>query len=163
MSGALALGLGVTVVTGCGSAASSGILDVAGATTASAQAAPVAPGSTPVLLIHGIFDNSSKMEPMDRYLGAHGFQSRYLINLVPNGGQAPLETLAAEVRQRVDQILADTGAPKIDIVAFSMGGVVSRYYLQDLDGLSRTRRFVTISSPHHGTMTAYAMNTPGAI
>ncbi len=41
-----------------------------------------------------------------------------------------------------------------------MGGVVSRYYLQRLGGLARVRRFVTISSPHHGTVTAYLRRLP---
>ncbi len=50
---------------------------------------------------------------------------------------------------------------KFDLVAFSMGGLVARYYLQRLGGLERVDRFVTLSTPHHGTWMAYAIGNPG--
>ena len=31
----------------------------------------------------------------------------------------------------------------------------ARHYLHDLDGRSSVRRFVSVSGPHHGTLTAY--------
>ena len=60
------------------------------------------------------------------------------------------------VRER----LADGEA--FDIVGFSMGAMIARYYVQRLEGLARVRRFVTIAAPHHGTWTAYLRNNPGA-
>ena len=44
-----------------------------------------------------------------------------------------------------------------------MGGIVSRYYLQRLGGIKRVQRFITISSPHHGTWTAYLYVRPGTL
>lgn len=41
-----------------------------------------------------------------------------------------------------------------DLVGFSMGGIVSRYYLQRLGGIDRVDRFVAISVPEHGTWMA---------
>ncbi|TAE95033.1 MAG: lipase, partial [Oscillatoriales cyanobacterium] len=49
----------------------------------------------------------------------------------------------------------------IDIVGYSMGGIVSRYYVQRLGGINRVQRFITISSPHKGTLTAYSLRLPG--
>ena len=41
------------------------------------------------------------------------------------------------------------------MVAFSMGGLVSRHYLQNLGGAGRCRGFHSIATPHNGTYTAY--------
>ncbi len=42
-----------------------------------------------------------------------------------------------------------------------MGGLVSRYYVQRLGGLGRVEKFVTISTPHLGTLLALGSNRPG--
>jgi triacylglycerol lipase len=44
-----------------------------------------------------------------------------------------------------------------------MGGLVARYYAQRLGGLARIVHFVTISTPHHGTGTAYLEAVPGVL
>jgi triacylglycerol lipase len=44
-----------------------------------------------------------------------------------------------------------------------MGGIISRYYLQRLGGLKRCDRFITLSSPHHGSLMAYVRQNPGCV
>lgn len=44
-----------------------------------------------------------------------------------------------------------------------MGGLVTRYYLQRLGGIHRVQRFISISSPHSGTWTAYTLRGKGCI
>jgi triacylglycerol lipase len=114
----------------------------------------------PVLLVHGIWKSGRAFRAMERYLTKRGF-AVHTIDLVPNDGRAPIETLARQVEAFVEARIP-AGAP-LDLVGFSMGGVVSRYYLQRLGGIERVRRFVTISSPHHGTLTAYLRRLPGAL
>jgi len=50
-----------------------------------------------------------------------------------------------------------TFAPEqpFDIVGFSMGGIVSRYYVQRLWGIDRVQRLHYAGFPHHGTWMAY--------
>jgi len=43
---------------------------------------------------------------------------------------------------------------KIDILGFSMGGIIGRHWLQKFDGYKRTRRLISIGSPHKGTLMA---------
>ncbi|APR85634.1 Lipase [Minicystis rosea] len=113
-----------------------------------------------MLLVHGIWKSGRAFRRMSRYLERRGFPV-HTIDLVPNNGSAPIEQLAEQVAAFVaDRLPAES---PLDLVGFSMGGVVSRYYLQRLGGHARVRRFVTISSPHHGTVTAYLRRLPGAL
>ena len=49
-------------------------------------------------------------------------------------------------------ILEKYGLEKeIDILGFSMGGIIGRYWLQKFNGCKRTRRFISIGAPHKGT------------
>ena len=52
-------------------------------------------------------------------------------------------------------ILEKYGLEKeIDILGFSMGGIIGRSWLQKFNGCKRTRRLISIGSPHKGTLMA---------
>ena len=99
----------------------------------------------PVLLVHGIDDTVALFHRMKPYLERGGLPV-HALNLVPNNGNAGLIELARQLDAHVrTSFAADQG---IDIVGFSMGGLVSRYYIQRLGGIHRVRKFVTIGTPH---------------
>ncbi|AFZ60905.1 triacylglycerol lipase [Anabaena cylindrica FACHB-243] len=114
----------------------------------------------PVLLVHGINDTGAVFNKMAFYLRQRGW-SVYTLDLLPNNGSEVLDKLA----QQVADYVAATFAPEqpFDLLGFSMGGIVSRYYIQRLGGIDRVKRFITISSPHRGTMMAYASWLPGCV
>jgi triacylglycerol esterase/lipase EstA (alpha/beta hydrolase family) len=114
----------------------------------------------PVLLVHGINDTGAVFNKMALYLRQRGL-SVYTVDLVPNNGAEVLDKLA----QQVANYVAATFEPEqpLDLVGFSMGGIVSRYYLQRLGGIERVQRFITISSPHKGTVIAYGSWQPGCV
>ncbi len=58
------------------------------------------------------------------------------------------------IKDEVDALLGRTGARKVDIVAHSMGGLSTRWYLTKLGGIDKVDDFVSIASPHHGTALA---------
>jgi triacylglycerol lipase len=80
-------------------------------------------------------------------------------NLRPRWGGAGIEALAHQVHSYVESAFGRKEA--FDLVGFSMGGIVARYYLQPLGGLSRVLRLVTISPPHRGTLTAFLLWSSG--
>ena len=108
----------------------------------------------PVLLVHGLFDTLVKFEAMAKFLTEQGW-SVHRLNLVPNDGSASLAVLAEQVAAYIEQNFAPHQA--IDLVGFSMGGVVTRYYLQRLGGIERVKRYVTISAPNQGTLLGYSL------
>ncbi len=114
----------------------------------------------PVVLVHGINDTGQVFRTMETYLKKRGL-SVYNLDLIPNNGDFGLEKLAQQV---ADYIAATFGAEQpLDLVGFSMGGIISRYYVQRLGGINRVQRFITISSPHNGTVVAYASLRPGCV
>ncbi|MEH2176254.1 esterase/lipase family protein [Nostoc sp.] len=114
----------------------------------------------PVLLIHGIDDTEAVFYRMAAQLRLQGW-SVYSLNLVPNNGDVGLDELAKQVADYVTATFAPE--QRLDLVGFSMGGIVSRYYVQRLGGINRVQRFITISSPHYGTVVAYGSRRPGCL
>jgi triacylglycerol lipase len=116
----------------------------------------------PVVLVHGIWDDAARLEPLRAGLAARGIAPIRIAELRPNDGRAPIATLAAALSRRLDEIARELDASKVDVVGFSMGALVSRYVIQRLGGKDRVRRFVSISGPHAGTHMARAMPLAGA-
>jgi len=83
----------------------------------------------------------------------------YAIDLVPNDGSVGLDVLAMQLSDYVNTVLGKI--VPFDLVGFSMGGSLGRYYVQRLGGVARVDRLVTLSSPHRGTWLAYALDRVG--
>jgi triacylglycerol lipase len=120
----------------------------------------------PVLLVHGITDTSDKMKHIASHLWGLGWEV-FDIDLQPSNGDVNLEILAVQIADRVKtfldrwQQLTGIADQQIDLIGFSMGGLVSRYYVQRLGGIDQVQRFITISSPHNGTIAANFSLKPG--
>lgn len=112
----------------------------------------------PVILIHGIWDTKTIFDKMSARLTQLGW-CVHSLNLTPNDGSLGLDSLAKQLAEYISETFDPQQA--IDIVGYSMGGIVSRYYVQRLGGINRVQRFITISSPHKGTLTAYSLPLPG--
>jgi triacylglycerol lipase len=115
----------------------------------------------PALLVHGIWNSGENFARMRWALDAAGIAPTLAIDLSPNSGSAPVATLAAQVDAAAQRLSREAGSPRIDVVGFSMGALVSRYWIQRLGGRARVRRFVSISGPHAGTASAYALPFAG--
>lgn len=53
-------------------------------------------------------------------------------------------------------LAAGTASPaaRVDVVGHSLGGLIARYWAQELGGARRLDRLVTLATPHHGTTNA---------
>jgi len=107
----------------------------------------------PILFVHGWNSNSSTWNTMVSRFGADGWASNELYNWQYNYKQSNATT-AAEIKTKVDSILAATGATKVDIITHSMGGLSSRYFIKNLGGDLKVDDWVSLGGPNHGTDTA---------
>ncbi len=57
--------------------------------------------------------------------------------------------ILTSLKDRVDEILLQTGAEKVDIVAHSLGGLLTKYYIKHF-GEDKVDKFVDIGTPHFG-------------
>lgn len=106
-------------------------------------------GIGPVLLVPGYGGSTSALKVLGRALEEEGRDVQ--IVEASGSGTGDLRETASHLADVVDATLEETGAPSVDIVGYSAGGVVLRLYVADLGGGSTVRRAVTLSSPHHGT------------
>lgn len=112
----------------------------------------LAPQRNPVLLVHGIWDTGKVFSRMIPFLNQRGWKV-YDLDLTPNDGTVGLDDLAQQVADKVESTFG-TEQP-FDLLGFSMGGIVSRYYVQRLSGINQVQRFITLSAPNNGTVIAY--------
>ncbi len=108
----------------------------------------------PVLLVPGWGDMAVTMEPLRRRFTAAGWPESRVSVLSFRDPVGSNESHAAEIDRAVRILRGLTGAPRIDVVAHSMGGLATRHFLQVGDEAVRVRRAVFLGTPHRGTVVA---------
>jgi triacylglycerol lipase len=84
------------------------------------------------------------------HLQAHGFEV-----FDPNQDFAgPVDVKASQLRDRVNEAIAATGAEKVHIIGHSMGGLDARHMIVDKGMAERVASLTTIGTPHLGTILA---------
>lgn len=108
------------------------------------------PSGPPVLLLHGYGCNSGYWSALTPLLDAARI-SHATVDLEPV--TCDIDAYVPQVQRAVERLCADTGAPKLAIVAHSMGGLVARAWMRE-HGVERVARVITLGTPHHGTCLA---------
>ncbi len=109
----------------------------------------------PLVLVHGLWDTPALFNSLRRAIGD---RRDVFVPHLPHGlGVVPLEDLAAELGRGIERRYG--GEEPLDVMGFSMGGVISRVWIQLQGGARRVRRFTSVASPQQGTWTA--MPWPG--
>ncbi len=103
----------------------------------------------PVLLVPGYGGSTQSLDSLARSLRDDGRD--VTVVALPDRGQGDLDDQAKVLDTAVDAALTRTGAPSVDVVGYSAGGVVARLWATEEGGSDRLRRLVTLGSPHHGT------------
>lgn len=104
-----------------------------------------------VVLVHGTLNTGKVFKPLVRRLEAEGCRC-FAPDLRPNTCALGMRDLAEKLSVQIDRRFGPK-APLI-LVGFSMGGVVTRDYVQNLAAKGRVRGVFLISTPNHGTFWA---------
>ena len=122
------------------------------------MAKPSSPLHTrPVLLVHGIAHNASAFIRMKTKMQKRGWLHVFTMNYSTINKK--LIEMVDELSWQVDKVLEVTKAPQIDIVAHSLGGIVSRYYMSSNLGKGKVKNLVTLGAPHKGTYLSPLLRT----
>src|SRR5215467_14964848 len=106
---------------------------------------PTAPHPTPVVLVHGLGGARSNFLVLRRFLASHGVRNFAGFSYPP---RVDYQRLVPRLSRRIEDVCRDTGAPRVDVIGHSLGGLVARH-LVELGDESRVRRLVTLGSPYY--------------
>ena len=106
----------------------------------------------PVLLVHGFLGTRGSMFVLERRMLADGL-CVFSFNL-GSLNTRDIRASAFLIHRKIEAILAQTPAKKIDIVGHSMGGLIGLYYIKKLGGHEKVRRLVMMGTPLQGTWSA---------
>ncbi len=116
-------------------------------------------GHRPALFVHGLGGHRGNFALMRGTFELLGRSRTYSITLEDG---SDLDALGALLRDRIRRVCEVNGlgeSGQVDLVAHSMGGVVSRVALEDPDIAARVRTVVTMGTPHIGTHLARLADT----
>jgi triacylglycerol lipase len=115
----------------------------------------------PVLLVPGYGGNTGSLARLAGRIRATGRQATVL--RLPGNGTGSLVADASLLNAAVNQALRG-GAPSVDVIGYSAGGVTALIWAREDGGMRKARRVVTLGSPFHGAQIASAAEAfvPGA-
>ncbi|MEB3200031.1 MAG: alpha/beta hydrolase [Synechococcaceae cyanobacterium] len=116
------------------------------------------PAMPPLVLVHGLLDTPAVFDGLKRQLGG-GRQPLLIPSLPLRLGRTSVLEAAGLLGSHIE---AAFGLEQpLDLLGFSIGGVIARCWIQLLGGHARTRRLISVGSPQQGTLTA--LPWPGRI
>lgn len=122
---------------------------------------PQTRGETPILLLHGLFNNRASWFWFKAFLRKQGFNNIATINLSSWHNE---EVLTELVAKKVDELRHQLGVDKVHLVGHSMGGIIARNYIQLRGGAGKVDHCVTLGSPHLGSkLTPFAFAPLGKV
>jgi pimeloyl-ACP methyl ester carboxylesterase len=120
----------------------------------------------PVVLVHGLASNAAtwaEYTKQDGYLAAIGLRGFAVGDgqaegaMITGDPSQPLKQTktiaqnAEELARYIAGVKRATGSQTVDLVAHSMGGLISRYYIDRLMGNRDVAQLIMLGSPHGGT------------
>lgn len=108
----------------------------------------------PVLLVPGWLDTARDLAALRIRLASAGWPDEHVATLTFDQPTGSNRDHALEIAVAVDALLERTGVEEVDVVAHSMGGLATRWYLMTHPD-APVRRVAFIASPHRGTLSAH--------
>jgi triacylglycerol esterase/lipase EstA (alpha/beta hydrolase family) len=124
---------------------------------ANVRCTPSATHPYPVILTEGTFSSMYNSfgavapDLADNGYCAYAFNYGQTLPLTGIYATGDIATSAAQLGNEVTRVLSATGASKVDIVGWSQGGMMPRYYISDLGGAAKVNMLVGLAPSNYGT------------
>ncbi len=112
---------------------------------------------TPIILVHGFTGDKTTWLDLDAYLQERGFdtvrEEYYYNDTTGQSIPAQAHGLSRHIKDKIAEYnSSDIKIKKVDVVAHSMGGLISRHYISKQDDLYKDdiRKLVMVGTPNHG-------------
>ena len=105
----------------------------------------------PIVLIHGLWNTSDIFKLLTRKLDRYSIDY-FAPTLHHDFGKVSI----IELTKILNELIINKYGldQEIDLLGFSMGGIIGSYWLKTFKGNKRIRKFISVGSPHKGTLTA---------
>ena len=124
------------------------------------HAAPASADShTPVVFVHGFMGKGGQWDDMRGALADDGYPEDRL-HVFSYDWARSNTTIAGQLADHVDDVRGQHDADRVHLVTHSMGGLSSRYYVQNLGGTETVDQWVSIGGPNNGTDIANLCPSP---
>ncbi len=113
---------------------------------------PAQRDALPVVLVHGVLCNGGVWGDVERACVAHDLPAPYRLSYGPP--LASIDTFAQQLDRLIESVRARTGAERVIVVAHSMGGLVTRAYVEK-HGTTHVAEVITLGTPWQGSRFAW--------
>lgn len=113
-------------------------------------------GPPHAIFVHGFMAAGPVFDPLRNHV-----ESVHSVRTIDfsYGPMSRFETVAEKLARVIDDAVRPNET--ITIVGHSLGGLLARWYMQELGGASRVNKLVTLATPHAGTQSARVV--PGTL
>jgi triacylglycerol lipase len=115
---------------------------------------PPSPTGRPVLLVGGTDEAVSVVNQTRSFLQARGYTAYSMQLLGTSIGHAGSVESGRAICERIDAILAETGAAQVDLAGHSQGSITGRWCIKSGGALTKVATFVSVGGVDSGTTTA---------
>jgi pimeloyl-ACP methyl ester carboxylesterase len=116
-------------------------------TTAPPPPPPTVAQKNPVIIVGGTMASEILYWILEARLRADGYTVEFFE--LPELGLMDIHKSAQQLSYKVADVLLRTGAPKVNLIGHSQGGITSRTYVRDF-GPNAVESLITLGSPHQG-------------
>ena len=108
----------------------------------------------PIILVHGLMIRHSKRNRAFGRIEKVLDDAGHTVYVATHDGFGSIETNAAQLKEFIESVLAETGAEKVNLIGHSKGGLDSKYLITDLGMEDKIASLTTLSTPHRGSAIA---------
>lgn len=105
----------------------------------------------PILFIHGFGGGKYEYKPVIKFLKNHSDPVCYEFVYKDKFGQSSIKLIAEHLHKYITENIFE---PEIDVIAFSQGGIIARYYISHYSD-TKVNKCITLCTPHSGSLMAY--------